>query len=54
VLQINRTTYDQHGRPFEYLQSFFRGDKYVFYAEMQSEGAGQELESEGAIGPARG
>jgi GntR family transcriptional regulator len=54
VLQINRTTYDQHGRPFEYLQSFFRGDKYVFYAEMQSEGAGQELASEGAIGPARG
>lgn len=42
VLQINRTTYDQHGRPFEYLESFFRGDKYVYYAELQNEGAGPE------------
>ena len=40
VLQISRTTYDQTGRPFEYLESFFRGDKYIFYAELRNESAG--------------
>ena len=39
ALHIQRTTYDQQGRPFEYLESFFRGDKYVYYAELRSEGA---------------
>ena len=41
VLQIRRTTYDQDGRPFEYLESFFRGDRYVYYAELR-EGADEE------------
>jgi GntR family transcriptional regulator len=53
VLQINRTTYDQHGRPFEYLESFFRGDKYVYYAELQNEGS-QELESPAQVRRAEG
>ena len=39
TLHIQRTTYDQQGRPFEYLESFFRGDKYVYYAELRNEGA---------------
>src|SRR5207247_1230790 len=34
TLHIQRTTYDLQGRPFEYLESFFRGDKYVYYAEL--------------------
>ena len=37
VLQIQRTTFDAQGRPFEYLESYFRGDRYVFYAELQNE-----------------
>jgi GntR family transcriptional regulator, N-acetylglucosamine utilization regulator len=37
VLQIQRTTFDDRGLPFEYLESYFRGDRYVFYAELQNE-----------------
>ena len=25
------------GQPFEYLESYFRGDRYLFYAELQNE-----------------
>ena len=39
VLQIRRVTYEAGGRPFEYLESFFRGDRYIFYAELQETGA---------------
>jgi GntR family transcriptional regulator len=42
VLQIQRTTFDSSGRPFEYLDSFFRGDRYVFQAELKS-GAGPDF-----------
>ena len=38
VLQICRTTCESAGRPFEYLESFFRGDRYIYYAELR-EGA---------------
>jgi GntR family transcriptional regulator len=34
VLEIGRTTYERGGRPFEHLQSFFRGDRYVYVAEL--------------------
>ncbi len=34
VLQIGRTTYERGGRAFEHLQSFFRGDRYVYVAEL--------------------
>jgi GntR family transcriptional regulator len=34
VLQIGRTTYEKGGRPFEHLSSFFRGDRYVYVAEI--------------------
>jgi len=37
VLQIQRTTFDAQGRPFEYLESFFRGDRYVFQAELRNQ-----------------
>jgi GntR family transcriptional regulator len=37
VLQIQRTTYDPQGRPFEYLEALFRGDRYVFQAELRSQ-----------------
>jgi GntR family transcriptional regulator len=39
VLQIQRTTFDPQGRPFEYLESFFRGDRYVFQAELRNQDA---------------
>lgn len=52
VLQIQRTTYDQHGRPFEYLDSFFRGDRYVYYAELRNEGAAQDPLARGPTRPA--
>ena len=38
VLQICRTTYEQTGRPFEYLESFFRGDRYIYYEELREGG----------------
>lgn len=34
VLRNRRTTYDQDGRPFEYTESVYRGDRYTFYAEL--------------------
>ena len=37
VLHIHRTTFDQHGQPFEQVESFYRGDRYVFQAELSSE-----------------
>jgi GntR family transcriptional regulator len=38
VLHIHRTTYDREGRPLELVESFYRGDRYTFYAELQSDG----------------
>jgi GntR family transcriptional regulator len=37
VLHIYRTTFDQAGRPFEQVESFYRGDRYVFQAELTNE-----------------
>lgn len=34
VLHLHRTTFSQHNQPFEAVESFYRGDKYVFYAEL--------------------
>ncbi len=34
VLRLERVTYDQNDRPFEYTQSTYRGDRYVFDAEL--------------------
>jgi GntR family transcriptional regulator, N-acetylglucosamine utilization regulator len=34
VLRIQRTTFEREGHPFEHLESFFRGDRYIFYAEL--------------------
>jgi GntR family transcriptional regulator len=38
VLHIFRTTYDQSERVVESVESFYRGDKYVFQAELAVEG----------------
>ena len=35
ALYIHRTTYSQSGQPFEMVESYYRGDKYVFYAELR-------------------
>ena len=35
VLHIYRTTFDQDGRPFELVESYYRGDKYIFIAELR-------------------
>jgi DNA-binding GntR family transcriptional regulator len=37
VLHIYRTTFDQFRRPFEQVESFYRGDRYVFQAELTNE-----------------
>jgi len=34
VLRIEQTTLGRNGRPFEYMESFFRGDKFIFFAEL--------------------
>jgi len=34
VLRNRRITFDQKNRPFEYTQSIYRGDRYIFYVEL--------------------
>jgi GntR family transcriptional regulator len=34
ILRIQRTTYDQWGRPFEYTEAAYRADRYIFLAEL--------------------
>jgi len=34
VLHTRRVTFDQRDRPFEYAKSVYRGDRYVFHAEL--------------------
>lgn len=36
VLNIERTTFDADGRPVEFVQSVYRGDKYRFHAQLHS------------------
>ncbi|MFH1926589.1 MAG: GntR family transcriptional regulator [Chloroflexota bacterium] len=36
VLHLCRLTFDQNDRPFEYVESIYRGDKYIFDAELVS------------------
>ena len=36
VLHIYRTTFNRDSQPFEHVESFYRGDKYVFYAELNN------------------
>jgi GntR family transcriptional regulator, N-acetylglucosamine utilization regulator len=38
VLKIQRTTFDGDQRPFEYVQSIYRGDRYRFVARLVREG----------------
>jgi GntR family transcriptional regulator len=38
VLYIHRTTYDRTGQPIELVESFYRGDRYTFYAELSGDG----------------
>ena len=37
VLRIEQTTFDAEGRPFEYLESYFRGDKFILTAVLHNE-----------------
>ena len=37
VLAIQRTTFDHHNQPFEYVQSVYRGDRYRFVARLTRE-----------------
>ena len=59
VLRIVRTTHDQHDRPFEVVESIYRGDKYVFHAELnggnaaRANGASRAAHSGYAAEPAR-
>ncbi len=39
VLRIEQTTFDGNGRPFEHLESFFRGDRFILMAELRNERA---------------
>ena len=35
VLRITRTTYSREGIPFEYVESAYRGDKYIFNVTLE-------------------
>ena len=37
VLRIEQTTFDAEGRPFEHLESYFRGDKFILMAELRND-----------------
>jgi GntR family transcriptional regulator len=37
VLRIEQTTFDAEGRPFEHLESYFRGDKFILVAELRND-----------------
>jgi GntR family transcriptional regulator len=37
VLRIEQTTFDAEGRPFEHLESFFRGDKFILTAILRND-----------------
>ncbi|MEN8098028.1 MAG: GntR family transcriptional regulator [Chloroflexota bacterium] len=34
LLHTQRTCYDQHGQPIEYVEAVYRGDRYVFHVEL--------------------
>ena len=34
VLHIQRTTFAQSGNPFEMAESYYRGDRYIFFADL--------------------
>jgi len=34
LLKTTRIGFDQHGRPFEYTEAVYRGDRYVFHVEL--------------------
>ncbi len=34
ILQIERTTFDQYGKPFEQVLAIYRGDRYIFHTEL--------------------
>ena len=36
VLHIYRTTFNQEGKPFENVESFYRSDSYIFHVEIWS------------------
>jgi GntR family transcriptional regulator len=38
VLVMRRQTFDQHDRPFEYVESVYRADKYLLSVELLAEG----------------
>jgi GntR family transcriptional regulator, N-acetylglucosamine utilization regulator len=42
VLKIQRTTFDSEQRPFEYVQSAYRGDRYRFVARLVRDASGIE------------
>ena len=38
-----QTTFDAEGRPFEHLESYFRGDKFILVAELRTDQPGSPL-----------
>lgn len=48
VLHIYRTTFTEAGVPFEQVESYYRGDKYVFNAELYAKASGRRIGAEGS------
>lgn len=40
VLRIKRVTFNQDDHPIEYVESVYRGDRYVFYVELRADREG--------------
>jgi GntR family transcriptional regulator len=50
VLKIERVTYDERDRPFEYVRSTYRGDRYRFVTRLQEARAPRGLRPSGRRG----
>ena len=48
VLRLSRLTFDQDNHPFEFVESVYRGDKYIFITELLNL-PGQPASNNGSI-----
>ena len=45
MLHMHRVTYNSDNHPFEYTESFYRGDRYVFHVELRNGGKKRKPQS---------
>jgi GntR family transcriptional regulator len=43
ILLIQRTFFTQSGRPFDFVQTFYRSDKFRYFVRFRYDGGGNQL-----------